>query len=76
MDGRESQLARMPGSTLQRWQSLQTPLIRKLGGSVEATATEDRVSIGYALLLACLVLLLLETIVANHFLAVRREVPR
>ena len=76
VDGRESQLARMPGSTLQRWQSLQTPLIRKLGGSVEATATEDRVSIGYALLLACLVLLLLETIVANHFLAVRREVPR
>jgi hypothetical protein len=75
IDTRESDLAKMSGAALQRWQSLQKPMIRKLGGTVE-TASDDRVSIGYAILLACLVLLLLETLLANHFLAVRREVPR
>jgi hypothetical protein len=77
-DARESDLARMSNVTLQRWQSLQKPGSHRadIAATNSPAQDPDRVSIGPALLLACLVLLLAEMVAANHFLAVRREVPR
>jgi hypothetical protein len=77
VDTRESDLTRMSNLALQRWQSLQQAHMQEGGEAApDAGASDSRVSIGYAVLIACLALLLLETLVANHFLAVRREVPR
>jgi len=79
VDPRESSVAHMTGVALTRWQSLQKPASRTLGVSStpeDVAAPGEHVSIGYALLLACMVLLMAEIVAANHFLAVRREVPR
>lgn len=78
-DVRESNLARMTVAALQRWRDLQQ--------QTDASATESRpaaavsvtpgyVSAGYGLLLLALLLAIAEIVSANHFLAVRREVPR
>jgi hypothetical protein len=77
-DPRESDLARMSAVALQRWQSLQKPFAPNTSSPDTHRSAQDanRISIGYACLLVCLVLLLAEMMAANHFLAVRREVPR
>lgn len=74
-DERESNLARMSDSTLQRWRSLQRPAAPPARAADEA-ATDAPTSIGYWLLTLFALLAAGEMLYANHALAVRREVPR
>lgn len=76
-DVRESNLARMSDASLQRWQDLQRNTDRPPAAAISATSREpDRASIGYAMLVLGVLLAIAELLAANHFLAVRREVPR
>jgi hypothetical protein len=78
-DVRESNLARMTPVALQRWQDLQQVNV-SAGATGERSAaspspTPDYVPAGYGILLLALLLAIAEIVSANHFLAVRREVP-
>ncbi|HKE97135.1 MAG TPA: hypothetical protein VKB34_22690, partial [Povalibacter sp.] len=80
-DVRESNLAQMSAVTLQRWKALQKADSgqRTADGQspqMQTGSDSTRVSIGYAILLLALLLALAEMVSANHYLAVRREVPR
>lgn len=84
-DARESNLRRLPAATLQRWQALR----KEADGGWRIADSSDMktsaqspsqpsgsASIGYWLLMLAVVLVLIEIFLANHYLAVSREVPR
>ena len=79
VDTRESDLTRFSAATLQRWQGLRTATAATSERAVVAKASPAAVpprSLGYTLLLIGATLLVLEIFMANHYLTVRREVPR
>ncbi|HEY6643172.1 BatA and WFA domain-containing protein [Povalibacter sp.] len=75
-DIRESNLARMSDQSRQRWLKLERPESPTSVAPDANPATPGRVSIGYWLLLLAMLLAVAQILAANHFLAVRREVPR
>jgi hypothetical protein len=79
VDTRESDLTRFSAATLQRWQALWTATPASNERAVVAKAPSAAAppgSLGYTLLLIGAALLVLEIFMANHYLTVRREVPR
>lgn len=77
-DARESDLGRLPPASLKRWQGLTRDTDRS-GKETPGQPRSDaarQISIGYWLLMLAVILLLVEIFMANHYLAVRREVPR
>jgi hypothetical protein len=76
VDARESDLTPLPASFVQRWRAMQ---VRKATPSVTAAAptVDDRPrSLGPAVLWLAAVLLLAELLLANRYLAIRRETPK
>jgi hypothetical protein len=80
VDARESDLTRLSASNQQRWQALhaKSSSANNRAAAVNAAATSSvpPQSLGYTLLLIAAALLVLEVFMANHYLTVRREVPR
>jgi hypothetical protein len=82
VDPRESDLTPMSSQTLQRWRGLQAaqPAVANAAAKSNAQAAQSpstaAVSLGYWLLVLAAALLVTEILMANHYLAVRREVPR
>lgn len=77
-DARESDLGRLPQASLQRWQGLRKQTdssARQAAGQLPPDVARQT-SIGYWLLMLAVMLVLVEIFMANHYLAVRREVPR
>lgn len=77
-DGRESDLGRLPTASLQRWQGLRRATDRSGKEAPEQLRPQAarQTSIGYWLLMLAVMLVLVEVFMANHYLTVRREVPR
>lgn len=76
-DARESNLTRMSPDSLRRWEELRRIPPAATAPLASSTAVApNRVTIGYWLLLLAAMLIAVETIVANHYLSVRREVPQ
>ncbi|HEY4368291.1 MAG TPA: VWA domain-containing protein [Steroidobacteraceae bacterium] len=82
IDARESDLTPLPAESLRRWQALRATRPATTGAAEKdqvpgpvASAAAPR-SLGYTLMLIAAVLLVLEIFMANHYLTVRREVPR
>lgn len=75
VDARESDLTALDDSFVQRWQALR---LREPPASIAAVPTADVVprSLGPALLWIAAMVLLAELLLANRYLAVRREVSR
>jgi hypothetical protein len=79
VDTRESDLTPMSSQALQRWRGLQSA---QAAPATSAAASDDQadpaatLSLGYWLLMIAVALLAMELLLANHYLAVRREVPR
>jgi hypothetical protein len=76
VDARESDLTPLPASFVQRWRAMQ---VRKATPNVTAAAptVDDRPrSLGPAVLWLAAVLLLAELLLANRYLAIRRETPK
>lgn len=79
-DARESDLSRLSPASLRQWQGLRKEADsgwRMADRPNEGTSAQARqISIGYWLLMCAVVLMLIEIFMANHYLTVRREVPR
>ena len=76
VDARESDLTPLPASFMQRWRAMQ---VRKAAPNVAVTApTADAKprSLGPAVLWLAAALLLAELLLANRYLAIRRETPK
>jgi von Willebrand factor type A domain len=75
VDTRESDLTALPPAFVQRWQALR---VREPATSAAAAAEADSEprSLGPWLLWLAAVLLVAELLLANRYLAIRREVPR
>jgi hypothetical protein len=77
VDARESDLSRMPLESLRRWEGLRTqaPVTPAEPLSAATPKPEQPRSLGYLILLLAALLVLIEFIMGNHYLSVRREVP-
>ena len=77
VDARESDLTPLPAAFVQRWQAMQ---VRKAASNVAAaaapTADAQPRSLGSAVLWLAALLLLGELLLANRYLAIRRETPK
>jgi uncharacterized membrane protein len=77
VDARESDLTPLPATFVQRWQAMQ---MRKAAPSVAAVAPTSAeakpLSLGPAVLWLAAALLLAELLLANRYLAIRRETPK
>lgn len=78
VDSRESDLSPMPLQSVERWRGLRSQRTAAASTAVESAPSEPATpfSLGYWLLVVAAALLLVEILLANHYLAVRREVPR
>ena len=78
IDHRESDVTHMAESQVQRWQALQAPPAPVANAAITATAdgTVVKRSIGYLVFLIAAVFVIVELLMANHYLAVRREVAQ
>jgi hypothetical protein len=80
VDTRESDLTPMSSQALQRWRGLQSaqaaPTPSAAAAADEQANPAPTLSLGYWLLMIAVALLAMELLLANHYLAVRREVPR
>lgn len=79
VDTRESDLTPMSSQALQRWRGLQSAQAAPTGAAAAADEQANpapTLSLGYWLLTIAVALLVMELLLANHYLAVRREVPR
>jgi hypothetical protein len=76
VDARESDLSRMPQESLRRWETLrsQAPGTSQPQAAAAPKPEQPR-SLGYLLLLLAALLVLIEFVMGNHYLSVRREVP-
>jgi hypothetical protein len=75
-DRRESDLRQLEPDYLARWQALRQRPARAAMPTVPAAETTERRSLGPMLLWIAALLLLAEVLMANRYLAVRREVAR
>ncbi len=77
VDARESDLTPMPATFVQRWRAMQ---VRKAAATAAAaaptTAEAKPLSLGPAVLWLAAALLLAELLLANRYLAIRREMPK
>lgn len=73
VDPRESDVTRMADSVVQRWQALRAPPAEAAAAVADDGLPVKR-SIGFLILLIVALLVLVELVMANHYLAVRREV--
>ncbi len=77
VDARESDLTPLPATFVQRWRAMQ---VRKAAPNVAAaapaTADAQPRSLGAAVLWLAAALLLAELLLANRYLAIRRETPK
>jgi Aerotolerance regulator N-terminal/von Willebrand factor type A domain len=77
VDPRESDVTHMPASQVQRWQSLKAPPSRtELETTQAADGSPLKRSIGFLVFLIAAAFVVLELLMANHYLAVRREVAQ
>jgi hypothetical protein len=79
VDGRESDVTRLPQSQVQRWQALRAPPPEPTTATATTAATDGsplKRSIGYLVFLIAAVFVVVELLMANHYLAVRREVAQ
>jgi hypothetical protein len=82
VDARESNLSRLPDGFVQRWRALRAPQSDALAHGEGAEAAQADApppstrSLGPWLLLLGAVVLLIELLMANHYLAIRREAPQ
>lgn len=76
VDPREADLQRLSPEALQRWQGLQKAQAGQAAAAGAPPVPIAPLSLGYWLLLIAAALLAMELLMANHHLAVRREVPR
>lgn len=76
VDRRESDLRQLDADYLARWQALRQRPARAEAPVAPAAETTERRSLGPILLWVAALLLLAEVLVANRYLAVRREVAR
>ena len=80
VDTRESDLTPMSPQALQRWRGLQSaqaaPATSTAASDDEQANPAPSLSLGYWLLMIAVALLVMELLLANHYLAVRREVPK
>lgn len=75
VDARESDVTRLSDSQVQRWLALRAaPAEAQAQAPAHDVSAPAKRSMGYWLLLAAAVLVLVELVMANHYLAVRREV--
>lgn len=75
VDARESDLTPLPAQAVQRWRDLRSMEDASIAADL-AVAPAAPLSLGYWLLLLAVALLAAEILMANHYLAVRREAPR
>jgi hypothetical protein len=82
IDARESDLSRLPPQSVRRWEALRSAGSAQRAPTAQAAAapapektSDTSRSLGYWLLLLAAVFVLLEFLLGNHYLAVRREVP-
>jgi uncharacterized membrane protein len=76
VDARESDLTPLPAAFVQRWRAMQ---VRKAAPSVASAAPSPDAaprSLGSAVLWLAALLLLAELLLANRYLAIRREMPK
>jgi hypothetical protein len=77
IDPRESDVTHMPMSHVQRWQSLQAPPPKAATSTTQAAdGAPLKRSIGFLVFLIAAVFVVVELLMANHYLAVRREVAQ
>jgi hypothetical protein len=78
VDARESDLTRLPASVLQRWQALRAPEAPPTAAAAadKSEQAPAQRSLGTLLLFLAAGVLLLELLMANYYLAIRREVPQ
>lgn len=75
VDARESDLTRLPASFVQRWEAMRVREPAAAGSAPDEPTSLTR-SLGPGLLWLAAILLLAELLLANRYLAVRREVPK
>ncbi len=76
VDARESDVTRLPAAQVQRWQALRAPPAELERDTVAEDGSPLKRSIGYWLLLIAAIFVVVELLMANHYLAVRREVAQ
>jgi hypothetical protein len=79
VDARESDLTPLPASFVQRWRAMQVrqAVATNVGAVAAVTSADDKPrSLGPAVLWLAAVLLLAELLLANRYLAIRRETPK
>jgi hypothetical protein len=76
VDPRESDVTRLPESQVQRWQSLKAPPPEAGPAAAADNGGPLKRSIGYLVLVIAALFVVVELLMANHYLAVRREVAQ
>jgi hypothetical protein len=78
VDSRESDVTHMGEVQVQRWQSLKAPPAQASADTAQVAADGAPLkrSIGYLIFLIAAVFVVVELLMANHYLAVRREVAQ
>jgi hypothetical protein len=77
VDTRESDVTHMPENQVQRWQALKAPPARTASQTTQAAEGAPlKRSIGYLIFLIAAVFVVMELLMANYYLAVRREVAQ
>lgn len=77
VDSRESDVTRLPESQVQRWRALRAPPAEaRPDTTTAADGSPLKRSIGYLVLLIAALFVVVELLMANHYLAVRREVAQ
>lgn len=77
VDARESDVTRLPETQVQRWQALKAPPAAETDtATVASDGAPLKRSIGYLVLLIAALFVVVELAMANHYLAVRREVAQ
>ncbi len=77
VDPRESDVTRLPDAQVERWQALKAPPAATDAGTTTADdGAPVKRSIGYLVLLIAALFVVVELLMANHYLTVRREVAQ
>jgi hypothetical protein len=77
VDARESDLAPLPATFVQRWRAMQVRKAAPAAAAAAPTTAEAKpLSLGPAVLWLAAALLLAELLLANRYLAIRRETPK
>jgi hypothetical protein len=77
VDARESDLTSLPATFVQRWRAMQVRKATSTAAAAAPTTAEAKpLSLGPAVLWLAAALLLAELLLANRYLAIRRETPK